>query len=56
MCSTRLINGDNPSVISWDLPKIDIYSLYVYGVIRETGYVENYYDSRTIYFAVTKKG
>ena len=52
--STRLIDGDNPSVVSWDCPKIDSFLLYHFGIVKEIGYEYNYYDSRTIYFAVTK--
>lgn len=53
-CSTRLIDGTNPSVISWDMPEVDSYLLYSSGIIKETGYIHNYYDSETIYFAVSK--
>lgn len=52
-CKTRLINGANPSVVSWDLPLVDTF-LYSYGVIREVGAIPNYYNSKTRYFAVTK--
>ena len=54
ICSTRLINGANPSVVSWDAPKIDPYFYYYYGIVKEVGSEANYYDSKTIYFAVTK--
>ena len=53
ICSTRLIDGANPSVISWDLPQIDGYLLQ-FGILSEVGCIENYYDSEIIYFAVTK--
>jgi hypothetical protein len=52
-CSTRLIDGANPSVISWDAPQISGF-LLLFGVVEEVGVVPNYYDSRTIYFAVSK--
>ena len=54
ICSTRLIDGDNPSVISWDAPQVDTFLLYNFGIVKEIGYVPNYYDSRTVYFAVSK--
>ena len=54
ICSTRLIDGDNPSVISWDAPQVDTFLLYIFGIVKEIGYVPNYYDSRTVYFAVSK--
>ena len=53
-CSTRLIDGDNPSVISWDAPQVVSFLLSNFGIIREVGSIHNYYDSRTIYFAVSK--
>ncbi len=53
-CSTRLISGENPSVISWDAPQVDSILLYYYGVVKEVDSVYNYYNSKTIYFAVTK--
>ena len=53
-CSTRLIDGANPSVISWDAPRVDAALLYNFGIVKEIGSVPNYYDSRTIYFAVSK--
>ena len=53
-CSTRLIDGANPSVISWDAPRVDTVLLYKFGIVKEIGSVPNYYDSRTIYFAVSK--
>ena len=53
-CSTRLIDGDNPSVISWDAPQVNTFLLYNFGIVKEIGYVPNYYDSRTVYFAVSK--
>lgn len=53
-CSTRLIDGDNPSVISWDAPQVDTFLLYKFGIVKEIGYVPNYYDSRMVYFAVSK--
>ena len=54
LCRTRLINGANPSVVSWDAPQIDLYYLYAFGIVKEVGAITNYYDSRTRYFAVTK--
>ena len=53
-CKTRLIDGDNPSVVSWDMPKIDPIYFYYYGIILEDGAIWNYYDSKTVYFAVSK--
>ena len=53
-CSTRLIDGANPSVVSWDLPQVDSFLLYNFGIAREIGSIHNYYDSATIYFAVSK--
>ncbi len=53
-CSTRLIDGANPSVISWDAPRVDMWYLYNYGIVKETGTVPNYYNSKTVYFAVSK--
>lgn len=53
-CSTRLIDGANPSVISWDAPRGDAVLLCNFGIVKEIGSVPNYYDSRTIYFAVSK--
>ena len=52
--STRLIDGDNPSVVSWDAPLVDSYLLYNYGIVKEIGAIQSYYDSKTIYFAVSK--
>ena len=54
ICSTRLIEGANPSVVSWDAPQINSFSLYAFGIVREVGAISDYYDSKTIYFAVTK--
>ncbi len=54
ICSTRLIDGDNPSVIPWDAPQVNTFLLYNFGIVKEIGYVPNYYDSRTVYFAVSK--
>lgn len=53
-CGTRLINGANPSVVSWDAPQINSFHLYAFGIVREIGAISNYYDSKTVYFAVTK--
>ena len=51
-CKTRLIYDANPSVASWDAPKIsELWALL--GVIKETDFEPNYYDSKTIYFAVS---
>ncbi len=52
-CSTRLIDGANPSVVSWDTPIVDPFWLRI-GIIKEVGYVPNYYDSRTLYFAISE--
>ena len=51
-CDTRCIKGDNPDAVTWDQPIVDARLLY-YGIVRETGVIENYYSSNTIYFAVT---
>ncbi len=53
-CSTRLIEGPNPSVISWDAPLVDDFLLQEYGIVKEVAAVVNYYDSKTVYFAVVK--
>ncbi len=52
-CRTRLINGDNPSVISWDMPQIHSRLYYNYDIVIEVDSIPNYYDSPTIYFAVS---
>ena len=52
-CSTRLIDGQNPSVVSWDAPIVDSLLLRM-GIIKEINVLKNYYDSDTIYFAVSK--
>ncbi len=49
-CPTRQITGSNPSVVSWDVPQV----IYQYGILMEVGYIYNYYDSHTLYFAVSK--
>ena len=54
LCSTRLIDGDNPSVVAWDAPTINSFYYYITGKVIEIGYVPNYYNSKTIYFAVSK--
>ena len=51
---TRLITGENPSVIPWDAPTYVMYMLYDQMIIVETDPVPNYYNSKTIYFAVSK--
>lgn len=52
--STRLIDGANPSVIAWDAPQINSFFLSEFGIIKEVDPIPNYYDSATIYFAVSK--
>lgn len=54
ICKTRLIDGNNPSVVSWDAPQIDLYAWVYFGIVIEIGYEPNYYDSETIYFAVSR--
>lgn len=54
LCSTRLIDGANPSVVSWDLLQVDSLILYNFGIARESGAIHNYYNSETICFAVSK--
>ena len=54
MAGTRLINGNNPSVVSWDMPIYHRGLYNVFGIVSEIGAIENYYDSDTIYFAVTR--
>ena len=54
ICETRLIDGANPSVVSWDLPQINRRQYYMYGVVKEVGYVPNYYNSKTVYLAITR--
>ena len=54
-CKTRLIKGSNPSVVSWDKPKISGINMTSGSVtVQEDGYISNYYNSQTIYFAVSK--
>ena len=54
ICKSRLIEGTNPSVVSWDVPTYDTMLWAFTGRVEETGYIENYYNSKTIYFAVTR--
>ena len=48
------VDTDNPSYCSWNLPtaKITIAGGGMY-YAEITGYYENYYDSRTVYFVIT---
>ena len=46
---SRLADGNNPSDMSWDLPYFDTNK---YGLLQLM-YHENYYDSATLYFAIS---
>ena len=50
--TTRLIDGDNPSVVSRDLPKGHENE---YGRMIETGSEKGYYSSEIQYFAVERQ-
>jgi len=54
ICRTRLVKGDNPSEIPWDAPVIDGELWQTRGFVEEIDSIANYYDSRTLYFAVSK--
>ena len=53
VASMVLIDGPNPEAVSWDAYQINGFLLQ-FGIIKETGVIPNYYDSHTVYFAVTK--
>ena len=55
-CDTRCIEGNNPDAVTWDRPLVDANLLYYHGIVKEIGADENYYCSKTIYFAVTVEG
>ena len=49
---SRLATGMNPSEMSWDQPKVSIVLLLL-NIYYET-YTENYYNSPTVYFAISQ--
>ena len=54
VCSSRLAAGYNPSIITWDSPKINGWKLASYGMVIEEGVNKSYYYGKTVYFAVCK--
>ena len=54
ICSTRLIKGKNPDAVTWDAPTINNLAYSLFGKIIEVGCESNYYNSKTIYFAISK--
>jgi len=50
---TQLIQGKNPSEVSWDAPIIDWSWYETTGHVRITDYVRNYYSSEIVYFAIS---
>ena len=47
---TMLASGTNPSTISWDLPAFEIDANGRHQLV----FIPNYYDSKTLYFAISK--
>ena len=54
IAETRIITNINPSAVNWDQPIIDLAYLQSTGIVKEVGVNPNYYNSKTIYFAVSK--
>jgi RHS repeat-associated protein len=52
-CKTRQIDGANPSVVPWDRILIDANIWYQFHYIVEVDIEPNYYDSKTLYFAIS---
>lgn len=52
---SRLIDGANPSVVSWDYPNVDMDAFYSTGQIIESGVTPNCYTSLIVYFAITEE-
>ena len=52
--SSRLIEGVNPDAVSWDVPIYDKQLWEIWGDVVEVGIERNFYDSETVYFAVTR--
>ena len=52
-CKTRQIDGANPSVVPWDAIIIDQYIFQQLNYVVEIDIEPNYYDSKTLYFAIS---
>ena len=55
VAKSRLIDGENPEVVAWDKIAIDKYAWDTYGDVIEdpSRTIPNYYNSHTVYFAVS---
>lgn len=52
---TRIEDGYNPTLFSWNKPLHNENILQETGKLVEVGYTENYYNSKTIYFSISKE-